>query len=77
MKIRMKSVTYALKLKDILQKNGIRAGVVRDSQSAGNGCVYAVSFDEIYKHSVYSLIAENKILLHPEEKRNADFDDLF
>ena len=42
MKIRLKSITYAMKAKDLLQSHGIDSAVVRDLRLAGSGCVYAI-----------------------------------
>ncbi len=44
--IKVKSITHAIKAKDILNSNGFKAQVVRNTnQGRGEGCGYAVIFD--------------------------------
>lgn len=44
--IKVNSITHAIKAKDILNSNGFRAHVLRNSaQSGREGCGYAVAFD--------------------------------
>ncbi len=66
MKIRCKSITYAMKAKDILEKNGISSYVVKDFKPSDSGCVYAVSFSDRYKQQGVTLLRD-KIVLHATE----------
>lgn len=68
MKIRLKSITYAMKAKDLLQSHGIDAVVVRDLRLAGSGCVYAISFSDQYKDVAMEILRKRKIALHSTEK---------
>ncbi len=67
MKIRMKSITYAMKARHILSQHGIDATVIRDARLAGEGCVYAVSVADDYKEVSVALLKENGIALHSSE----------
>ena len=71
MKIRVKSVTYAMKSKDVLLAAGINSVVVKDLRPRG-GCVYAISFADEYKDMAVRLLIENGIALHVSEQ----WDDL-
>lgn len=66
MKIRCKSITYAMKAKDILEKNGISSYVVKDFKPSDSGCVYAISFSDRYKDQALMLL-KDKVLLHATE----------
>lgn len=67
MKIRVKSVTYAMKSKDVLQAAGIDAVVMKDLRPRG-GCIYAVSFSDVYKDTALRLLQDSGIALHLSEK---------
>ena len=67
MKIRVKSITYAMKSKDVLQSVGIDATVVKDLRPSG-GCIYAVSFPDRYREDVIRLLRDNGVALHAAEK---------
>jgi hypothetical protein len=67
MKIRMKSITYAMKARHILSQHGIDAAVIRDVRIAGEGCVYAVSVSDSYKDDCIAILKENGIALHSSE----------
>ena len=67
MKIRVKSVTYAMKSKDVLLAVGIDSAVIKDLRPRG-GCVYAISFADGYKDVVLQILRENGIVLHASEK---------
>lgn len=67
MKLRLKSITYAMKVKEILENSGISAAVVKDIRRSG-GCGYAISFPDQYLDTVLQKIKENGIALHPSEK---------
>ena len=68
MKIRVKSITYAMKAKELAQQNGVTAVVVKDLRPSGSGCVYAISFPDEYREMVATLMRKNGIMLHPSEK---------
>ncbi len=67
MKIRVKSITYAMKSKEVLQTAGIDAAVVKDLRPRG-GCIYAVSFPERYAEDAVRLLRDNGVVLHLSEK---------
>ncbi len=64
MQIRLRSVTYAMKAKEILENAGIGAGVVKDLMVSGSGCVYAVTFDDRYKSEAVKLLQTRGVMLH-------------
>lgn len=66
MKIRLKSITYAMKSKEVLQSVGIDAVVVKDLRPHG-GCIYAVSFPDRYLDDVVRILKNQGVLLHPSE----------
>lgn len=68
MKIRVKSITYAMKAKELAQQMGITASVVKDLRPSGSGCVYAISFSDDYREAMFDLLRQNGIMLHPSEK---------
>ncbi len=68
MRIRLYSITYAMKAKELLMDCGIDASVVKDLRLSGGGCVYAVSFPDQYKELVIEKLKDNKIKLHSTEK---------
>ena len=70
MKIRLKSITYAMKAKDLLQSHGIDSAVVRDLRLAGSGCVYAISLSDQYKDVAYEILRKNKIAIHRTEQQD-------
>ena len=67
MKIRLKSITYAMKSKEVLQSVGIDAVVVKDLRPRG-GCIYAVSFPDKYQEDAVRLLQNQGVLLHAAEK---------
>lgn len=67
MRVRVKSITYALKAKEILESSGITAAVVKDLRLSGGGCVYAVSFPEKYKRESVNLLYQNGVAIHSTE----------
>ena len=69
MRLRMKTMTYALKAKELLKANGIEARVVRDLTVSGKGCVHAVEFGDAEAPHVLSLLERGKLPLHPSERR--------
>ena len=73
MHIRLRSVTYAMKAKEILENSGISASVVKDLMVSGSGCVYAVSFAERHADAAIKLLKAKKVPLHPSN-RWADFE---
>ncbi len=66
MKIRVKSITYAMKSKEVLQSVGIDAAVVKDLRPRG-GCIYAVSFPDKYTQDAVRLLKSQGVLLHITE----------
>ncbi len=66
MKIRVNSITYAMKSKEVLQSVGIDAVVVKDLRPRG-GCVYAISFPDKYVKEVAGILKEHGIILHASE----------
>lgn len=67
MKVRMKSITYAMKAKEILKEKGIDAEVVKDLRLSGGGCVYAVSFGDRYRKISIELLMQGCLELHSTE----------
>lgn len=67
MKIRVKSITYAMKSKEVLQSVGIDATVVKDLRPRG-GCIYAVSFPDRYTEDAVKLLRDSGVILHLSEK---------
>lgn len=65
MKIRLKSITYAMKAKELLQTHGIDAAVVKDLRTAGSGCVYAISFPERYQDAALGILRDSNITFDP------------
>lgn len=66
MKIRVKSITYAMKSKEVLQSVGIDAVVVKDLRPRG-GCIYAISFPDKYTHDAVRVLKSEGIVLHITE----------
>jgi len=66
MKIRMKSVTYAMKSKDVLHEAGIDAAVVKDLRPRG-GCIYAITFPDKDREMATVLLQRAGVVLHISE----------
>lgn len=60
MEILVKSATYAIKGKQLLNRNGIRAYVGK--RSGENGCYYYLSVHQKYDEKARALLGENGIL---------------
>lgn len=44
--IKVKSITHAIKAKDVLNSNGFRAYILRNTnQGSGDSCGYVIAFD--------------------------------
>ena len=69
MRIRFKTLTYALKAKEIAASRGVRAKVVKDLMASGRGCVHALEFDDADAPRVLSLVEQYRLPLHPSETR--------
>ncbi len=55
--LKVKSVTYAIKLKKILARSGINANVVKIGISKdGSGCAYGISFKDEYLFDVSRIV---------------------
>ena len=59
--IRVKSFTYAMKGKNILERHGIGAAVLKRSSECG--CIYVISVDSDNKRAALSLLSENGVKL--------------
>ena len=68
MTVRCKSVTHAMKGKDILSKNNIPAVVQKEIKSMGAGCIYTVQFADQYKIPALQLLQTGGVILHKTEK---------
>ena len=56
------SVTYAIKVKKLLERAGIRSNLIKSSTSKStNGCVYGVKVNSEYFYDAVSLLKQNRI----------------
>ena len=70
MKIRLGSITYAMKAKDLLLSYGIDATVAKDLHSASGGCIYAIAFQDRYRDAVYGILEQAGFPLPEKSKRD-------
>ena len=61
MKLRLGSITYAMKAKDLLLSHGIDVTIVRDFKVAGRGCVYAITFPDRYSDAARAILEDGNI----------------
>ena len=71
MKIRLQSITYAMKAKEMLENGGVAVSVIKDLRPTG-GCVYAIAFPDSQTEFVVNTLKKKGIALHPSE----NWDDL-
>ncbi len=69
MTVRCKSVTHAIKGKEILAINNIPASVQKELPSLASGCVYTLQFDDRYETMARDLLLQNGVALHKSEKK--------
>ena len=60
------SVSYAMKAKRLLSRNGIRVNIVKDSENKA-GCSYGLSFDERDRFRIAAILAEAGIRIRERE----------
>ncbi|MBQ6947369.1 MAG: DUF3343 domain-containing protein [Clostridia bacterium] len=69
MKIRIGSVTYAMKARELLRSYGIDASISKDLRVRGGGCVYVISFSEQYRESATEILRQAGFDLNYEQER--------
>lgn len=62
------SISYAIKAKRLLAKEGILANIVKETDRA-EGCSYGLSFAERDAYLVYPLLADAGIRIKSKENR--------
>lgn len=62
------SVSYAMKAKRALSRNGIRVNIVKDSENKA-GCSYGLTFEEKDQFRIAAILSENGIRIR---ERNLD-----
>lgn len=68
MQVRCKSVTYAMKGKEILARHNIPSSVQKELRSLNGGCVYTLQFADSYEDAARELL-QNSVILHKSETR--------
>lgn len=60
--VTVESVTYAQKIKRLLEKRSIRSKLIKNSgDKSGNGCAFGIRIDSRYLYDVVSILKENGI----------------
>lgn len=69
-KIRIGSITYAMKARRQLSHRGIRAGLIKTDGGENEGCVYGIEIPEDRLLEVVAILRESRIEYRPvkEEK---------
>ena len=62
------SISYAIKAKRILEKEGINATLVKESDRT-TGCSYGLSFDARHAYRVYAVLSKAGIRLRAREDK--------
>ncbi len=70
LKIRIGSITYAMKARRQLSLRGIRAGLIKTDGGENEGCVYGIEIPEDRLLQAVSILRESRIEYRPlkEEK---------
>ncbi len=70
MRIRIGSVTYAMKAREVLRSYGIDASISKDLRTKGAGCVYVLYVPEKNVDAAYDILLKAGFDLPGEKRRD-------